>query len=179
MAYTNDPRGAEDADSEVAVVRKRTRFGPLFVSCRCMFVAGALGKGKEISMGALEAVLGVSVTDMAQVKVQRETVAAMEVCSRYVDGQVGVVGYVPRYPPTVLRIIDLGNGASPDETTTCQIPSAREDIPALHAAKQGFWSLGLHLLTVIGGAICNSIDKAASKRSRLIEARIIRAYQSK
>ena len=66
MAYTNDPRGAEDADSEVAVVRKRTRFGPLFVSCRCMFVAGALGKGKEISRGALATLICVFAADMAQ-----------------------------------------------------------------------------------------------------------------
>ena len=57
MAYTKDPRGAEDVDSEVAVVRKRTRFGPLFVSCRCMFVAGALGRGNETSMGAFDPLL--------------------------------------------------------------------------------------------------------------------------
>lgn len=34
MAYTKEPSGAEEADSGVAVVRKRIRFGPLSVSWR-------------------------------------------------------------------------------------------------------------------------------------------------
>lgn len=55
MAYIREPMGAEDADSAVEVVRKTTRLGPLFVSCRWIFVAGALGKGKDTCMGACDA----------------------------------------------------------------------------------------------------------------------------
>jgi hypothetical protein len=45
----------EDADSGDAVVRKSSRFGPLSVSWRCMFVCGAFGNGKETSIGACDA----------------------------------------------------------------------------------------------------------------------------
>lgn len=59
MAYTKEPSGADDADSGVAVVRKMTRLGPLFVSCKCTLVAGALGSGNETSIGACDASLWV------------------------------------------------------------------------------------------------------------------------
>jgi hypothetical protein len=55
IAYTKEPSGAEEADSGVAVVRKSSRFGPLSVSWRCMFVCGAFGSGKETSIGACDA----------------------------------------------------------------------------------------------------------------------------
>jgi hypothetical protein len=55
MAYTKEPSGAEDADSGVAVVRKSSRLGPLLVSWRWMLVCGALGSGKETSIGACDA----------------------------------------------------------------------------------------------------------------------------
>jgi hypothetical protein len=55
IAYTKEPNGAEDVDSEVAVVRKSSRFGPLSVSWRWMFVYGAFGSGKDTSIGAYDA----------------------------------------------------------------------------------------------------------------------------
>jgi hypothetical protein len=36
-------------------VRNRSKFGPLFVSCRWMLVCGALGSGNETSIGACDA----------------------------------------------------------------------------------------------------------------------------
>jgi hypothetical protein len=57
IAYTKEPRGAEDADSVAAVVSKSSRFGPLFVNWRCMFVCGAFGRGNETSIGACDALL--------------------------------------------------------------------------------------------------------------------------
>jgi hypothetical protein len=36
-------------------VRNNSKFGPLLVSCRWMFVCGALGKGNETSIGARDA----------------------------------------------------------------------------------------------------------------------------
>jgi hypothetical protein len=54
IAYTREPKGVDDAESDVTVVRNTTRFGPLSMSCRCMLVAGALGRGNETSKGACD-----------------------------------------------------------------------------------------------------------------------------
>jgi hypothetical protein len=55
IAYTNDPSAEEVADSGEDVVRNSSKFGPLFVSWRWMFVCGALGNGKETSIGTWDA----------------------------------------------------------------------------------------------------------------------------
>lgn len=65
MAYTNDPKGDEAADSGDDVVRKRSRFGPLSVNCRWMFVCGALGSGNATSIGACDASPFISVVAIA------------------------------------------------------------------------------------------------------------------
>lgn len=57
IAYTKEPRGTEDAESGVDVVRNSVIFGPLSWRRRLMFVRGAFGNGKETSIGAYDALL--------------------------------------------------------------------------------------------------------------------------
>lgn len=65
MAYTKDPSVDDEADSGVAVVRNSTKFGPLSVSWRWMFVCGAFGNGKDTSIGACGALQLVAVVIIA------------------------------------------------------------------------------------------------------------------
>lgn len=55
IAYTNEPRGTEDAASGVDVVRNSVMFGPLSWSRRLISVRGALGSGTDTSLGACDA----------------------------------------------------------------------------------------------------------------------------
>ena len=54
IAYTNEPRGTEDVESDVDVVRNSVMFGPLSRSWRYTSVCGAFGKGKETSLGVCD-----------------------------------------------------------------------------------------------------------------------------
>jgi hypothetical protein len=65
IAYTKDPNGVDDAESGVAEVRNSSKFGPLLVSWRWIFVCGPLGSGKDTSMGACDASPFVNVVAIA------------------------------------------------------------------------------------------------------------------
>jgi hypothetical protein len=96
MAYTKEPRGAEDADSAVAVVRKSSRFRPLLVSCRWNFVCGAFGRGNETCIGACDALPSVKVAAIAGWRVRVKS----EVGLMMARGRWGNIANLTRETPT-------------------------------------------------------------------------------
>lgn len=69
IAYTNDPKVEDDADSALEVVRNSSKFGPLSVTWTWMLVCGARGRGNETSIGACDASPFVKVVAIARVDV--------------------------------------------------------------------------------------------------------------